>query len=73
MVNGLKLKIFIYLSAATSCTKHVKKRNKNVNDFVKDNMVKLTCVTSANNDKNDILTNYCSRELYTTHSRKIIS
>ena len=56
----------------TTChTKHVDIRYKNVNEYVKDRIVKIIFVKSADNDS-DILTKNLSDKLHEKHSEKMV-
>ena len=56
----------------TCCTKRVDIRNKYVNEYVEDGVVKITFVTSADNGGN-ILTKNLSAELHEKHSKKMVA
>ena len=55
----------------TSHTKHMDIWYKNVNKYVKDGIVKIIFVKSADNDS-DILTKNLSAELHEKHSKKMV-
>ena len=54
-----------------SFTKHVDIRYKHVNEYVKDGVVKIVFVKSADND-NIILTKNLSAEIDEKHSKKMV-
>ena len=54
-----------------SCSKHVDIRYKYVNEYVKDGVVKIVFVKSADNDSN-ILTKNLSADLHEKHSKKMV-
>ena len=55
----------------TFCTKHVDIQYKHVNGYVKDRMVKIIFVKSADNDSN-ILTKKLSAELHQKHAKEMV-
>ena len=64
--------IFMASNVTTTChTKHVDLWYKYVNEYVKDGIVKIISVKSADNDSN-ILTKNLSADLHEKHAKKMV-
>ena len=64
--------IFMASNITTTCqTKHVDIQYKYVNEYVKDGVVRIIFIKSADNDSK-ILTKNISAELYEKHPKKVV-